>query len=409
MLWLTGPAGSGKTTIMNTIGECFKREGRLAAAFFFSSFSGERERGTKEQFVTTLAYQLIQDDSFPEIRGEVLSSIAKNPAIFRMSLKEQMEVFILRPLRLRRAKGILKAATQVILVDGLDECGQYPPDDSPPYVRDAARLLREMDQAEVLTVLLDASNNPSFPFRVIVASRPDPAIDDFFFTSAKSRSSTIFLDNKYNPNADVALFFNSHFARIRRKHCLPPSWPGEDIVSQLVENASEQMIYAVTVVRFVEMPSASPQSQLDIILENITTNSLHRSDPFRPLDALYSRILNMSPDPKLALRWLKAYHYLDVERGFSTWCFNRVCESSEGEADRLFASTTALVASLNQRNAKLAHYRFYHKSFQEFLRDPSRYGEFFVESEEETFEWLVECFLRVFESGSCVHFIGKFD
>jgi hypothetical protein len=399
MLWLTGPAGSGKTTIMNTVGEHFKKKRNLAAAFFFSSFCSSQGRGTKDRFVTTLAYQLIQDAGIPEIRGEVLSSIAKNPAIFKMSLQEQMEVLILRPLRLCQTQGELKASTpRVIIVDGLDECGQEPPEDCPTPALDDARLSRERDQAEVLKVLLDASSDPAFPFRVIVASRPDPAIDEFFFTTAESHFSTIFLDNKYNPDADITLFFNSHLARIRRKYSLSPSWPGNDIVSLLVENASEQMIYAVTVVRFMETPSKSPQSQLKIILEDVPISPSRRSNPFGALDALYSRILNLSPDPILALRWLKAYHYLDIERGFSTWCFNRICESTEGEADRLFASTTALVASLNQKDPETAHYRFYHKSFQEFLRHPSRYGEFFAETEKESFKWLVECFLRVFES-----------
>ena len=88
ILWLTGPAGSGKTTIMNTVGEHFKKEGNLAAAFFFSSFSPSHERRTKGRFVTTLAYQLILHKDLQAFREELLSSIARNPAIFKMSLKE---------------------------------------------------------------------------------------------------------------------------------------------------------------------------------------------------------------------------------------------------------------------------------------------------------------------------------
>ncbi|TEB37908.1 hypothetical protein FA13DRAFT_1725528 [Coprinellus micaceus] len=356
-----------KTTIMNTIGEHFKKGGNLAAAFFFSSFSPSPERRTKDRFVTTLVYQLIQGESCPAIKGEVLSSIARNPAIFGMSLKEQMEVLILRPLRLCRTRGDPMPSTQILLVDGLDECGQNPPEDFPPDMRDAARLSRALDQTEILDTLLCASSDPAFPFRIIIASRPEPAIDEFFSTAADTQSTTIFLDNKYNPDADIAIFLDSHFSRIRRKHRLPTSWPGDGY---------RQMIYAVIAIRFLETSSKSPRAQLEVIMENHSSGSPTSSNPFERLDELYARILNSGPDPKLAFMWLKAYQQLDIEEGLPTWCFNRLCESSEREADRLFANLSALVSVSHEDDAESARYTFYHKSSQDFFRHHSRYGNF---------------------------------
>lgn len=379
---------------MNTVGEHFKKEGNLAAAFFFSSFSPSHERRTKGHFVTTLAYQLILHKVLQAFREELLSSIAKNPAIFKMSLKEQMEALILRPLRLCRPPGDFPTPLGAILVDALDECGNRSPPESAQDMRDSARLSRELDQTEILDVILDASKDPAFPFRVIISSRPEPAIDEFFFTSADNQCNIIFLDIKYKPSADILVFFESHFSRIRRKHHLLASWPGEQVISELVKNASEQMIYAATVIRFIEAPSGSPRTQLERILENRVTPS----NPFQPLDDLYARVLNSSVNPKLAFMWFKAYYHLDIEEGPSTWCLNRLCESSDGEVDRLFANMSALVYSLDQDNADSARYIFYHKSFQDFLRTPERYGAFFTFSEEESHQWLVECFLQFFES-----------
>jgi hypothetical protein len=385
---------------MNTIGEHFKKGGNLAAAFFFSSFSPSPERRTKDRFVTTLVYQLIQGESCPAIKGEVLSSIARNPAIFGMSLKEQMEVLILRPLRLCRTRGDPMPSTQILLVDGLDECGQNPPEDFPPDMRDAARLSRALDQTEILDTLLCASSDPAFPFRIIIASRPEPAIDEFFSTAADTQSTTIFLDNEYNPDADIAIFLNSHFSRIRRKHRLPTSWPGEGIVSTLVRDASGQMIYAVIAIRFLETSSKSPRAQLEVIMENHSSGSPTSSNPFERLDELYARILNSGPDPKLAFMWLKAYQQLDIEEGLPTWCFNRLCESSEREADRLFANLSALVSVSHEDDAESARYTFYHKSSQDFFRHHSRYGNFFPVSKDEVQKWLPERLVEAFEGMS---------
>lgn len=404
LLLLTGPAGSGKTTIMNTIGEQLNETGSLAAAFFFSSFAGSLERSTKGRFVTTLVYQFIQHDCFQTVREHVLFSISKHPAILKMSLKEQMKVLILKPLRALPAPPDASPPPKVILVDGLDECGQKSPASSDQSEHIESRMSREQDQTEILGILLDALKDPAFPFRVIIASRPEPAIRHFFSTSAADHTLEIFLDNKYNPDADIKLFLTSHFSRIRRKYAhLPPSWPGEDAIAKLVGNASGQMIYAATAIRFVETPSNPPRVQLETILESSLSliSHSHRpgpSNPFGPLDSLYAQILNSTPDPILAINWLKAYHLLDIQSGDSAWFFNRICESSDGEVEHLFANMAALVRIDDNRDNLAAQYTFYHKSFQDFFEDASRYGVYLAVSEAESRDWIIGRFLETFES-----------
>ncbi|KAF5329495.1 hypothetical protein D9619_009088 [Psilocybe cf. subviscida] len=57
LMWMYGPAGSGKTTIVQTVAERFDKGRTLAASFFFSRLSASRPRG-KENFVITIAHQL---------------------------------------------------------------------------------------------------------------------------------------------------------------------------------------------------------------------------------------------------------------------------------------------------------------------------------------------------------------
>jgi len=57
ILWLYGPAGTGKSAIAQTIAELLEEAGLLAAAFFFSRSASGRNNETS--LVATLVYQLI--------------------------------------------------------------------------------------------------------------------------------------------------------------------------------------------------------------------------------------------------------------------------------------------------------------------------------------------------------------
>lgn len=128
LLWLSGPAGAGKTAIAGTIAdECHKR-GWLAGSFFFSASSTSYERRTKDAFVTTLAFQLCEHSGLVCLKDEILNSVDNNPAIFKKRLDEQLEVLILEPLRKALKSGYSESAwPRVIIIDGLDECGTNQP------------------------------------------------------------------------------------------------------------------------------------------------------------------------------------------------------------------------------------------------------------------------------------------
>lgn len=99
ILWISSPAGTGKTGIAGSVAELCKEKGLLAASFFFSSFSGSRERRSKRRLVTTIAYQLLQHRSLHEVGRRTLLAIDKNPALFHVRLKDQLEELILMPIR----------------------------------------------------------------------------------------------------------------------------------------------------------------------------------------------------------------------------------------------------------------------------------------------------------------------
>ncbi|KAF6755328.1 hypothetical protein DFP72DRAFT_1121817 [Ephemerocybe angulata] len=293
ILWVTGPAGTGKTAIMGTIAERCKAEGLLAATFFFS-FSGSLARRSKTHLVSTLAYQLLENkglDRVGQVRACISQAIRRSPAILQKRLQTQVEELILLPfrqggpglnfvtltppaVRIITGAGPMSQNRMAIIIDGLDECDCI--EDEPRN-----RRTKEDEQREILSTILHAVTDPSFPFIVIIASRPELAIREFFSTGlARDATRELFLDDKYDPSADIRLFYEVKFFFIRRRFNLSPEWPSLQVLLELVANASGQFIYAATVMRFIEGPPPGSKDKsrcldLDEVFDRIPKSMLY--------------------------------------------------------------------------------------------------------------------------------------
>ncbi|KAJ2916244.1 hypothetical protein MD484_g4161, partial [Candolleomyces efflorescens] len=379
--WVTGPAGGGKTAIMGSTADTCQEMGLLACGFFFSSFAVSANRRSKRCLVATLAYQLGQHEALHEVGERLLSCVERNPAVFEKQLEVQLDQLLLQPLRESRRKPDGPSWPKVIIIDGLDECeaDQYNDVARSPH---ATPRSKEADQVEILSALLKAVNDPLFPFRIIIASRPEPAIQSFFTDIAHHTTRKIFLDDKYNPDADMLLFLESKFKAIQRRFQLPSSWPSKNVKRHLVGNASGQFIYVATVMRFIEGSSAPPHELLDQVM------ALRRADvsanPFAPLDALYTHIINSTPNPLLTAGWLSLIFctpYLQEplsENPLPARFSQLFLESSLGEASYVFGGLNSLI-SIPPVEDHILPYSLFHKSFTDFLDEPTRCGSLHVE------------------------------
>ncbi|KAF6751994.1 hypothetical protein DFP72DRAFT_461556 [Ephemerocybe angulata] len=383
VMWITGPAGTGKTAIAGSIAETCKERGILAGAFFFSSFSGDARRRSKRYLVPTLAYQLVRLECFRDVSREVELAIRQDPAIFEQRLEDQLETLILRPLRAwRHSVETPVPDPMVIIIDGLDEC-QAP---RPETEGRAVPRRDEDEQLEILEALQQLVIHAAFPLRILLLSRPEPVIRRFFAHTIGFYHE-IFLDDKYDPDSDIALFLRAKFAEIRlRNPAIPTSWPSEDVIRLLVKMASGQFIYVATVIRFVDGPSRNPQLLLKQVLETGMRSDPDSPNPLAPLDLLYTAIMNRSPDPRLLATWL-AIIEADLEEGpytsvsFIGWSvdvsprsaffWRALLCSYPGEADSLLENVSSLMA-IPPRDDFNTEFHFYHRSFGEFLNSPRR-------------------------------------
>ncbi|KAJ3534160.1 hypothetical protein NMY22_g7036 [Coprinellus aureogranulatus] len=342
LIWLGGPAGAGKTAIMGTVAEKCQKTGILAGSFFFSSSSGSTDRRRNYRFASTLAFQLQQHVALRGSAGErILSVVEDDPAIFTKRLQTQVDALFIGPWQ----DGHLvpsAAAPLVIIVDGLDECdGGSTIGENGVTGPPAPARTRQEEQLEVLDSLLKMVNDPAFPFRIVIASRPESWIRAFFETSAQRIRPKYSWTTSTVRKKILRCSSNRSSQKLDAGSPNPPAWPGEEVVAKLVDDSSGQFIYAATVIRFIETPSDTPQVQLNIVLNLHVPKVSH---PLEALDTLYTRILLSVPKPDLTFKWLKAYQILEsIIPSGSLRFFHYICESSAGEAQLTLGALPSLI------------------------------------------------------------------
>ena len=354
-LWVYGPAGAGKSAIAQTIAEMCVEAKLLAASFFFSRTAAGRNDNSR--LVATLTWQLIQ--SIPEIREHVLALLERDPTIVSRAPAAQMKALIVDPLNMI-SKEVLNQRPRFIIIDGLDEC------------------IDRKSQDDILKFLAQSARQLTTPFHFLIASRPELEIRDTFSSDIlRSITHTLPLEHDYQSDEDIRHFLTSKFQELRsRRPHLPESWPPKEDIDSLVEKSSGQFIYAATVIRYIESRRDQPEDRLQTVLE---LRSSETDTPFAALDALYLQIFSSVDKNQIdnvlkvlsALVLLKNY---EVDRLASV---EKLFGYRYGQLEGVMGDVVALVDIPIKRRLPV---KIYHASLPDFLLDPSRSRDFFLDS-----------------------------
>ncbi|KAF5329629.1 hypothetical protein D9619_009467 [Psilocybe cf. subviscida] len=361
LMWMYGPAGSGKTTIMQSVAETFDKEGSLAASFFFSRLSAGRPR-EKGNFITTLSRQLSL--CIPTLQP-LLADALMDPSIVTKSLTKQLDALVIGPLNKLDVAQI--GPRHIFLVDGLDECNG------------------DTAQQDILNLLEQFVRDAHHPIRILVASRSLSHLRAFFSQARIAAiAATTPLDNDYQSDADVKRFLDLEFAKIRAEHPsrdgLPPQWPSCPDVEILVARASGQFIYASVVMKFIAGHGRHPVESLQTII-NSKAGDGARS--YEELDAVYAQVLSTIEAENVEfVQTLMGCLLL----GDDAYYLARVVQTeATGIIDVVFmlhAGTTE--ARINRMHPLITtkhggRIQFSHASFPDYLLDSARSKGFFLD------------------------------
>ncbi|KAF5324153.1 hypothetical protein D9619_011301 [Psilocybe cf. subviscida] len=358
IFWLSGPAGAGKSAIVQTVADrCIQQEVPQANFFFFRADSS---RNTVAPLVATLLHQIIL--LYSSVRDTVAAVLSANPLIFDGLLEEQLAQLIIAPLRaIQRSSDSYKPLT--LFVDGLDEC------DSRDNQR---RIIHAFGKVLVKHPCL---------FCLLVGSRDESQIK-MAFKQLSTPLLPLYLDAKYSPDRDIRRFVIAEFQKIREAHplchMLHVNWPSDKDIEAIVHKSSGQFVYAATAMRFISHSSASPNLSLDRVqgVAQVATNS-----PFSQLDAIYTFILSRADDQQALKDILHAHFHrrrvAHPEAGPTLTLQQVLCVYDRVYTDSVLHSCIADVNAIACfENDSLI---FYHASLADYLEDQSRSEEYFVD------------------------------
>ena len=363
-LWLYGSAGTGKSAIAQTIAEICEQAGLLAASFFLSRTAAGRN--DMSRLVSTIVYQLVQ--TIPEIRDRVLTLLGKDPHILSQAPSSQMRTLVTDPLN-TLAPTILAERPGFIIIDGLDECGH--PD----------------SQREILKLVAGGTSQLKTLILFLIASRVEPIIRLTFNSDIlKFITGTIPLQHSYETREDLRHYLHTKFQEVKATHPMqqhiPLSWPSEDDIEALVNNATGQFIYSATVVRYVQSSHHRPEDRLATILAVRSDED----EPFASVDSLYLQILSSVDKGRLekVLDILGCLVFVlgeghDYIKG-STWKLDEFLCYRPGDVDILVSDLHSVIYFPPPDQPRRA-IRIYHQSFCDFLIDRGRAREFFLDSQ----------------------------
>ena len=347
VFWLNGIAGTGKSAIAQTVAERVFADGRLGASFFCSR--AFEDRSDLHLIFPTLAFQLAQ--KYPGFRSLLIPLLQSNPDIFRESLHSQIQELLLKPL-------LSAKISTVIVIDALDECK----DDEP-------------ESAILLVLGKSISEVPGVKF--FITSRPETHITSGFRGPLLREWTETFILHHVESSivhSDIRLFFKHELFKLARR---PQGWPTDEQLDSLCRRAAGFFVYAVATVNFLRHKFKRPSDRLDMITKSPESTAHEGKTELRAytsLDSLYTSIFraafckNDAKDDAMVRSVLSAV--VLVTNPLSPSSIATLMGFECDEVMSLLESVQSLLA-LHDENINCP-VRSFHKSFPDFITDPTR-------------------------------------
>ena len=374
--WLYGPAGAGKTSILQAIAEflCSQcgSDQNFGGSFFFSRGKHGRDQG--HFLFSTIAYQLAL--KVPGLRQHINRIMELDPTLHTKSMGIQFQTLIVDAFK---CLSPLPQRSYLVIIDGLDECHD------------------RKTQQSILQLICESIKVHKLPLRFLVGSRPESHIrNSFDRESLYTITNRIVLDETFHPGRDIRIFLRDGFAKICADNSImshvEQQWPGEGIIDLLVQRSSGQFIYAATVLKFVGADFCSPRKQLALVL---TPDPTALSD----LDQLYTQILSVYPS---AVNIVEVLGIITASRSNSPEVIEDILGMEEGELKLVLSGLSSLMDGNGERLHKgVISYvipDFAHASFRDYLFDSSRSGPFYVNQQEYESQVVIRSFALIVQS-----------
>ncbi|KAF9073591.1 WD40-repeat-containing domain protein [Rhodocollybia butyracea] len=340
ILWLSGVAGAGKSTIATSVSQYFRELGRLGAFLFFNK--ADKSRSDPANVIRTIAFYLARSNV--HIASAIYDAIRNDPASIDSPIQTQFQKLLLDPLTASQSH---IHGPIIIVLDALDECGNA--------------------ESRWSLVSLISDDFPKLPpaVRFFITSRPDSDIASKF--EIQPKIVKFLLDVTMESSfTDIRIYLDNQMAEIRKRHNyrnLSPTWPEESYMKALTERSSGLFIWASTATKYL-LQSYKPNDALKSILDKGLTT----------LDDLYAEAL------EVAGPWNDPAFIREAQAALSTVVLGKVPMSDttidailgldpESSSSQIFSELGCVL-----QWAPGQHVKILHASFSDYLTDHGRSG-----------------------------------
>ncbi|KAG8796695.1 hypothetical protein FRC12_005789 [Ceratobasidium sp. 428] len=353
LLWVYGFAGLGKSSIAASICKRLEERDMLAVSFFCKRDDpAQRDaRCVLNTIVHGLAMRCLA------YKQAVVQAIQADSQICTGHMQRRYTCLVEEPLKgtnqLKTTKGL------VVVVDALDETAN------------------DEYRSALLTYLLTMCRLVSW-LKIVVTSRPDGDIMDAFGQANESVSLRNLVDD--NASDDIDVFVQRRMAAIAKSRSRP-EW-SDDKVRSLAARASGLFIWAETACKFIEA-GLNVDARLGQMLQ-LRQPTAKEPRSFAGLDELYttailSGIQDEGEDNKMTIRLcVGAIVAISSRAPLPISDLGRLL-SKHLDTITLRTVVKALSSVLYEHGGAGGPVRVYHPSFEDYITDSARSGDFYVD------------------------------
>ncbi|QRW17367.1 Vegetative incompatibility protein HET-E-1 [Rhizoctonia solani] len=359
--WVSGMAGTGKTTIAYTFSKILDPHGQLAASFLCTQASPEcRDAG---RIIPTIAYQLARKSA--AFQAALCKVIEQDSDIGSRDISTQFQLLLQQPLQEIQEK---LPNNLVVVIDAPDEC--------------------EDAQAVGLLISTLLKNSSTIPVKFLLTTRPELELATQMqrWLQARDICTTSHLHevDQSTVQSDIELFLKEELAFMD---------PSLQDIKRLAESSGQLFIYAVTAVRYIRPGTMGidPYERLETML---TVNSRSQKR-FAHIDALYSTVLstalnNVELEPEERDRILQVL--------WTVICLRAPISLEALKALTGFRNVKQTLTALNPLRSVLhvseasSYVSVLHQSFPDYMHNPKRSLEFSCDSKKQNRLLALQCF-----------------
>jgi WD40 repeat protein len=341
VFWLSGLAGTGKSSVARTVADRAQEEGRLAATYFFSRNTAATR--APSAIIPTIVYQLAL--SRISFRSIICADIDSDRDVRDREVAVQAKTLLDNVSRKAVSDGPF-----LVVLDALDEC----------YFENGRQ------GGDAVPKLLEKFR-PLGHIKFLITSRVEAPIQRMF---DNIRSQVALHDiEKDIVQKDIHHYLDHSFTELARDRKIAPPFPPASELNELVRRAGSLFVYAATVTKWISQPEAQPLLRLREVLDKDEDEMPYQH---KFLDDMYLEILSQAAKTSSNPR----KHECALKNVISTVVLLQ---------EPVPASTLAILAGEQTRTAALlpllsavllddapAPVRLFHPSFPEFIISEER-------------------------------------